>query len=600
MNKTIKKILFFLISFMVLITFISCNPTKNKTTIKFATAQYKNWPLTKAMTKIVEMYNKENKGTKDFIEIEYLLNDKTKTLRESELALKQVVNIYKDFNFPDLANIILNNPMGAFLINSKNRNMDLSDVGVGFENFPEEIAKLHSVVPGERVDSKRMYSIPFNISDTNALMFNLDLMFLIFNLIENNGGKVDKNSNIYKKSLIASQTGSEIPENSFFLTLKAKNKSAFKNISVNDETFQSYNSILNFVDIFFNGIEIDETKIKDETPETNAIFGINYPIDTFFQDYNNLSQNKKMWNLKPNPNDENTTYLNYDILEDKILQSNFEETTKKYINNIKYLESKKNKKNIFNKKYQIKNTRVGYELRDYRMAFGFGFVVTKEELVNTLEKKNELIKKQNLTEEQVKKILPTEEDLYFLPQVTKSNILDKKGSWWEGGSSIVAISVDNNGPLDKATKKFLKWLFNAKVNYRNKQYNVTDLIPILSGYFFPSKNNVSEKYSEFLKQEILDRQKLINSLKQNNNDFEIISELEKEKLNLEAALVSQISLLNAIRNKDNLIYKLVDKKASSISKTIERELRNSTIKSNVNNEFESEKFLNEILNKMKK
>ncbi|WP_033161116.1 P68 family surface lipoprotein [[Mycoplasma] collis] len=592
-TKKFKKILFLFSSFFSLISLISCKESSN--TIKIGTAQEKNWPLTDAMNKIIELYNEENKNTENFIKVEYLLSNQTKAKRESELAKNQFDAIN---NFPnDVYNIILNNPIGAFLINSKNRILNLENDVISANQFEENLAKLHTTVPGENINSNKLYSIPFDISDTNALIFNLDLMYLIFNLIKNNGGIVDENSNIYKKAEQASKSGADIPENSIFLALEAKNNDAFSALKINDNTFDNYDSILNFVRLFFNGIKINEEKLKEDTPEVNSIFGINYAVDTFLQDLNNISNNKKMWDLITNTNQNDSSFLNYAIKDDKQLQANFKNTLEKYIKNIKILE--KNNKKIISHRYHVKDTRTGYEIRDYKMAFGFGFLVSKKEMINTFANKEAKINETKISPEKVDKILPNENDLYFLPQVTKTKNNDSKGSWWEGGSSLIPISVDNNGPKDKATKKFLKWLFNNKINYRNREINVTDLIPILSGYFFPSKNNSTPEYTAFLESLEKDRENLIkDELKKgiDKQDKNLIKELENEKINLSSAIISQKSLLNAIKKNDNLIYKLVDAEASAILKKIEFKLRDSSLETNIeNNEnFDSNKAYNEI------
>lgn len=54
----------------------------------------------------------------------------------------------------------------------------MSDVGVNKDLFESNIANLHSKLSGQ--DADKLYNLPFDNADIDSVVYNLDLMRLIF------------------------------------------------------------------------------------------------------------------------------------------------------------------------------------------------------------------------------------------------------------------------------------------------------------------------------------------------------------------------------------------------------------------------------------
>nr|WP_307939407.1 hypothetical protein [Mycoplasmopsis bovis] len=164
---------------------------------------------------------------------------KQKPLSEFELIKKVKNDIETNNEAKTLPNLILGAQSGAYVLNQHKRLMDLSDYGITKSIFNKNIADLHSKLPGQKGNDK-IYSIPFDNLDVDAVVYNLEVLDYMFKMIKANGGKVDENATIVKKATEAGKegVGSKLPENTIWKALEAKNSKAFEGLTVNDETFK--------------------------------------------------------------------------------------------------------------------------------------------------------------------------------------------------------------------------------------------------------------------------------------------------------------------------------------------------------------------------
>ncbi|WP_429986784.1 P68 family surface lipoprotein [Mycoplasmopsis bovis] len=211
MNK--KKLLFGIIPLAVAAPMIAASCQKNDKKVVFQFAQSNSWPLPKMLVPLVKYYNTTFSKHKDFLPIELQFSDKTKTTREFEL-IKKVKNDIETNNEAALPNLILGAQSGAYVLNQHKRLMDLSDYGITKSIFNKNIADLHSKLPGQKGNDK-IYSIPFDNLDVDAVVYNLEVLDYMFKMIKKNGGNVDENATIVQKATEAGRegVGSKLPEN---------------------------------------------------------------------------------------------------------------------------------------------------------------------------------------------------------------------------------------------------------------------------------------------------------------------------------------------------------------------------------------------------
>ncbi|QJR44259.1 P68 family surface lipoprotein [Mycoplasma miroungirhinis] len=292
LNK-IKTLLYLsgaVVSIATTAALVSCTtPAKESETVKFSFAQGADWPLPRTLSQLTDYYNKTHADKENFKKVELLTQDKTKTYSELKLA-QNIREQYKSGQSEDVPNIFLGNQAGAYIMNQNGILLNLNNQGINKELFASKIADKHSILPGE-TDHNRLYNIPLSNFDEDATIFNLDLMNLIFNLIKEGKGTVDENSEIYKEALVASKTGNSVPSFSIFSALRLKKADAFANLHVNDETFSSIQSIREFSKEFYDGVEIDESKVTDDTLD-GEILSIDYQKGTFYKELNALEDNE--------------------------------------------------------------------------------------------------------------------------------------------------------------------------------------------------------------------------------------------------------------------------------------------------------------------
>ncbi|MGN3817921.1 hypothetical protein [Mycoplasmopsis bovis] len=178
------------------------------------------------------------------------------------------------------------------------------------------------------------------------------------------------------------------------------------------------------------------------------------------------------------------------------------------------------------------------------------------------------------------------EDVYLLPQLTLMSE-GKDQIFAEGGSSILAVDTskerDTNTPENRATKKFLSWLYTGKNTHTGTEEENWKTFAKLSGYIMPLKDVISDANEKWMKDEIERLLKEVREIEKKPNATETEKEVANKKFftlnNLRSALVSLQSILNLEKNKDKVLVKasVTDDATSQIAGAIDGALYRSTI-----------------------
>lgn len=233
----------------------------------------------RGMTSLVEYYNNNFKNTSNFLEVELKTSEQTKANNEDKMA--NILDSDLNANHSNY-NLILGNKSTAFIANSHNKLLDLKDANINSDLFPQKLVQNYNKILGSS-NTETLKSLPFNLNDTEAIFFNLDIMAVLFDLFQQGGGSIDENTNIYKQVLQANNKGNQLPSHSFFRALKVKNNNVFQNLVVNDDTFSLIDNAFEFSQKIFDGIEIDKTKIFEDTTDA-TIFSIDYTENVLYKD----------------------------------------------------------------------------------------------------------------------------------------------------------------------------------------------------------------------------------------------------------------------------------------------------------------------------
>ncbi|WP_371246548.1 P68 family surface lipoprotein [Mycoplasmopsis agassizii] len=565
------------------LTVIACSttpapePTKPADKIVFATAQSKVYPLTIALNKLVPLYNEQQKGTTDFLEVKFQDSEASKATSESQLGANTISAFETNSN---VANLLLGNKGTAFLINQYGKLLDLSKSEIKPGIFPTKILNGHNKLPGQSIDANKIYNIPFDVTDVDSLAFNLDIMWKLFTIIKGAGGTVDETTDLYKSAQKASTSGHNgIPANSLFSIIEAKSSDAFKDYTVNADTFKSIKSAQDFAKKVYENVKFPEDKITKSMTDAR-VFALDYQQDTLFKDINNRLDGKFLWDLKATAESDKkkgASVIDFTFKTDANTATQFKTVWDEYMANNLQTELKtidSDKKSFFSVQYMSNNNQwASWEMRKYNAAFTYVAAVGIEQSIlsptsiaffdgkNSDDKAN----------------WAHYEDIEHHPQLMLStNQLNTK-TYLEGGSSLIALT--KNDVEDKATIKFLNWLYKGKVKVDKldgsgkEEISVNDFIIRESGYIIPTSENLTQAKVTELKTSLDTLNTEIKTL----NDKADKTDAEKTKLNklitrrsyTKTAYISLLSLMKFIDSSDvHLLNFAVDKTASEIANKI--------------------------------
>ncbi|MCU4117200.1 hypothetical protein N8G13_01855 [Mycoplasma zalophi] len=543
----------------------SNDDNQTKKSVIFSAPQGKYWPLMTAIAPIINYYNESKKNEPGFLPVVLQTQEQVKTFSETTL----VQNTVKAFNENDakISNILLGNQIGAYILKSNDKLLELpSEFNV---EFNEKIKNIHSTLPGEDINDKsKIYSIPFDLSDTDALEFNLDIMHKLFEIIKEAGGTVS--GSIYDASVKASKEGNSIPQRSPFYAIKAKTNNQLNGMNVTDETFKTFAGVREFINKIYENTEFDQTKMANVTKNARLL-SIDYQGDVFLKELVSKTQsNDKLWNLKTKNDPVEKSVISYENLLNNNSEQvkNFVSLWNEYKQSIKHKEIKAKATTegspINFQTIQFKtNDNVdwgGFDLMRYEAAITYGAAVgdarNKQSMMSVLYhlptiKNDDPDKETKLAQNKAEYDLWTkDEDMLYLPSIDKYST-DSKQVFWEGGSSLLAVKT-NDQETNNAAIKFLNFLFNGESPSADGTM-VENWIFIAenSGYIVPTKAILTQeklaKIKEHQKQLRTKFEQRAQELGENGKNF-LVRDEQRDKLstavyNLNSAILSLESLL---------------------------------------------------------
>ncbi|MGY6172136.1 P68 family surface lipoprotein [Candidatus Mycoplasma pogonae] len=654
MNKKLKIFLLASSTISLPITLIACgtNATTTKTTpvaenwddkVVFQLAQGGKYPLLIPLHKLVPIYNEQFKDTPDFLPVEIQDASVVKAKSEIELAnlTAQKLEVIKNETNPSynqIPNLILNSIEGAFVINQYDALLDLSNTNITSRLFDETLFEAHNKLPGNTTG--KIYTIPFDVATLTGLMFNLDIMKLIFDQIVAGGGIVDQHSAIYQKTVNAASEGNaEIPADKFWRYMVTKSPDSFRGYLVNDATFTSLEALMEFADKVYTGLKIDESNISHEikaklfadknlNPSVLSIDYIQIIFEQFLYDYfgvNNSSEitgdlSKFLWSLTQNAaNAKQFIEYNYKKPAKKTALLNrlkaafdtFVQTNKvrplDIANNSASLKQKAFKSIYFNNHGNSEWS--GWAVRDYDSAIGMAPAVgVRQTYLNTYSMEVNAEKKPEIYNGYAKP-----QDILWGNQITKMQKKSTKNVFYEGGSSLVAISTTPK--RNKATTKFIEWLLTGSFKDANNQtIYAKDYITQLSSYIIPTKDRISfAQYQNLKAQKTAIETKLqvlYSEVVKSDANVKVIHDLEAKKGVVEGALLSleDILLMKGIdlntgaineANKATLKFIPMDDITTKIMQVIRQALGETTKTVKNPNSVQTGEALIEAINKIK-
>ncbi|WP_282829723.1 hypothetical protein [Mycoplasmopsis bovis] len=159
----------------------------------------------------------------------------------------------------------------------------------------------------------------------------------------------------------------------------------------------------------------------------------------------------------------------------------------------------------------------------------------------------------------------SEHDVLMLPQVTRTK--DGKHSiFHEGGSSIIAIDSKNER-VNKAIKKFLRWIYTGKNKVSGEEEDNWYTIARTSGYIMPLASVVKKETNDKIKGEI---KELEGKLKDKTSQ-ELMTTSDPDYFRLNMLRSAQLSLESLLKvEKGEVVAKpaVTDDKTSQMSNTV--------------------------------
>ncbi|AHH45393.1 P68 family surface lipoprotein [Mesomycoplasma bovoculi] len=550
--------------------------------VKFATSQGKYWPLIFALDSLgqhknglIPYYNEKFKNDPDFVPVRLQLQDETKTKTQQDTADNlETAFSTKSKDFPAL---VLGDVTSAIVANRNNRLLDLSSLSSKLNPslFNQEVVNNYNKL---NLSNNKLFNIPFNVNDVDATSFNLDNMAIIFDLIKQGGGTVDENMELYKKAMESKNKGNSVPANSLFKAIQPKSNTVFKNMHINQSTFTTIESALEFANNFVAGIQIDSSKtsiLNDETANI-SIFDIDYAHQSLVKDVIS-NTGKGLWDITDKTG---TPSFEFPIDTDASLQDKFKSVYDKFTSKINTIKTQVNGKDKIIQAIQYKNYKKpggfgewgSHDILLYHTAFGYVPGVGIKQSIDTATSRS-------LFPDQIANFA-TYQDVYTIGQALKATPDAPYSAYWSGGSSIIPIKTDDE-KINKGAVKFLEWLYTGTNDITGKTMSNLDYIAEVGAYFVPTKDYITQtKLDELTKErdgilaQIQEAEKTTGKTfeKQGDAAKDIQWNLYAKLANLNSVILSMKSMLEALKHTNDgqtkFLYDSSDPKAGKISKTI--------------------------------
>ncbi|KEZ19117.1 P68 family surface lipoprotein [Mycoplasma capricolum] len=573
--------------------------------VLFSLAQGSGWPLARSLKPLVQYYNNTFKNDKDFVPVKFSFADnknkdpdvETHSIYTEFNLIKKVKEDMETGNIKALPNIILGAQSGAYIINQDQRLLDVSDQGINKNLFSSKIADLHSVLAGQ-TDTNKLYNIPFDNADTDSVHYNLKLMKKMFDLIEEGGGTVEHNIEIYKKAKESEddKKGNEIPKKSIWYALKVKQKKngtngsssggSLKNIKVDAQTFQSIKKLRELAANFVDGVEIDKSKVTKDTLH-GEVFSIDYQEDVFFKELHSKIENPVFELNKNNKDNKKNPSVKYNLVNDQTTKSEFKSLWEDWSKTIKRIEDKGDSalnKSVFQSMKFMANADKewgSWNIFRFQSAFSLAASVgAHQNKITQLTRNHPYFKDDVLKDPNFDTNNAKEADVFMDSQITplkenknnnmSTNTVNNQGIFHEGGSSIIPINVKNQ-KLNQGTKKFLKWVYTGKNKINKEEEENWLTLAKTSGYIMPLKSVVKETTVKKLEEIVKD---LENKLKEKED---LLKDPRYFTLNmLRSSLLSLKSLVKLEENKVVAKAVATDDRTSEMTGHIAKALINQT------------------------
>ncbi|MDQ0567399.1 P68 family surface lipoprotein [Mycoplasma yeatsii] len=589
-----KKLLLGLSSLVVgssgMMTAVACYK-QQPTSVIFQVAQGQAFPLAIALKPFIKYYNDTFKDEEDFMKVKIQFKDDYEFDGEkvqghgsfSEFGLiKNAKSNIESGDFKKVPNIILGAQSGAYIINQDKRLLDLSDKGIKKDFFFDKIADLHSVLAGQGVTDK-IFNIPFDNADVDALIFNLRLLKKMFEIIQKGGGTISQDSEIIKKSLAIQNK--DIPTTSIWAYIDLKttqeNEKPFENFTVNGETFKTIDGVRELAKKFAENIEIkqeNKAKITDSTL-SGDVLSIDYQEQAFLKELHTKIEDKEKSAFQLDQNKK----VKYNLIEDDEFKKEFRSLWENYSQTAK-LSIRHNVGASTKAFHAIKYMKNGteewgsWQVLKFQSAMSFAASVgAYQNKISTITKSHPYLGKvQEGKDEEFYKTNAGESDVYMTTQVTKTKS-SKHEIFNEGGSSIIPID-SRNDKVNRATKKFLEWFYKGKNKIGSTQEeNNWYTFARTSGYVMPLKDVVKNETLETFKKQIQELEQKIEGKK----DKELVENKELSSLHFKLNMLrsSSISLESLLKlNDEKTVAKamVTDDKSAQMVRSISTALLNQT------------------------
>ncbi|ACU78684.1 P68 family surface lipoprotein [Mycoplasma mycoides] len=578
---------------------IACTTTKSDR-ILFATAQGAGWPLSLALRPLVKYYNETYKNEAGFVPVKFKFADnptkdpeiETHGITNQFQLIKKTKEDIETHNTKALPNIVLGDQSGAYIINQDQRLLDISDQGIDKNTFSSKIAELHSILAGQH-DTTKLYNIPFDNADTNALQINLRVMEKMFELIEKGGGTVEKGSEIYKKveSSKKEKNKNELPEKTIWSALKVKKEKngtegSFKDLKINDDTFKSLKALRDFAAKFTEGVEIDESKVKEDTI-SGEVLSIDYQEQEFYKElHSRINSDKPIFELDKS-NDKNIPKVKYNLVQDDSTKQEFKKLWEEWNKSIKRVEYKKetpNKKVFQSMKFMANGIKEWGSWNIFRFQSAISLAASvgaNQNKITDFTRKHPYFGDDIKNDPKFDTNNAKDADVFMDSQITppkenksgESAMTPPKtnpGIFDEGGSSILPINVGNE-KLNNGTKKFLKWIYTGKNKISGIEEENWLTLAKTSGYIMPLKEVVTKETVKKLEEII---SKLETDLKSKND---ITKEPGYFTLNMLRSSLLSLKSLVKLENGESVARAMVtDDKAAEITGNVAKALIGQT------------------------
>ncbi|AJR12182.1 Uncharacterised protein [Mesomycoplasma dispar] len=557
-----------------------------KTQVVLTTSQGSSWPLIfglnvygKNEKGLIPYYNQKFKNDADFAPVRIVLNDEAKVKTQSQTT--QNIKNLLDSNSDQIPSLVLGDSSTASVLEQYNRLLDVRNDKLKPELFANKLVSAYNDT--DFAKNNKFYNIPFNNNDVDALGFNLDNLKIILDLIKKGGGSVDESMEVYKKAVESETKGNSTPENSFFKALEVKNDQVFKDLKVTMSTFSNIEEALEFATKFIDGLKIKENSKIDQNTDNASIFAIDY--SGLILHKNLVSKTgKSFWKSQGKD-------LSYPIITDESLRNEFKQSYEKFVNTNKTLEHKVGNKTKVLQAFQFKDFKgegIGdwgsHDILRYRTVFGYIPGVGIKQSIDSATTRYLFAKDKA---ENAKKFT-TFHDVFTTNQPLKSRSDSPYSVFAAGGSSLIPIRTDSE-KINKATIKFLEWLYTGQNDIDGKMVDNVDYLMENTGYFVPTKEILTEKKLEEVKakyQEYFD--KIVDFETKNKKSYELINKDDVKKIdwslyekmaNLRSVIISMESMLKALKEQGDKLKILTDNgnfKATKISGIILDSLIQST------------------------